>query len=221
MTILGVIQQGFIEGYAGLISLIPEQYAPILNLLIFSILISLYSLFTWKFYRSLSKKDLIQLDLGKYNSSSHKGLKKLFALILYLIEYIIILPFLIFFWLAILALIILVLSEQQDAKQVLTIAAAIVAAIRILSYYNEDLSKDLAKLFPFTILSIFILTPNFFNFPRIIESLSQIKGFLTSTFYFLIFIIVLELILRFLDLITGISRNKKDDAEEDAEEDTE
>ena len=215
MGILGVIQNSSIEGYKNLTNLLPPAYAPIITLLIFSVLISLYAIFTWKFYRSLSKKDLIQLNLGRYNYSSHPFLKKFFATILYLTEYIIILPFLIFFWLATLALIILVLSEQQNAKHILTISAAIVAAIRILSYYQEDLSKDLAKLFPFTILSIFILTPDFFDFPRIIESLSQMKEFLSSTIYFLIFIVLVEIVLRFLDVIFKLMRN--DDSTETEE----
>ncbi len=203
MGILDMVTSAFASGYADLMNLLPSEYASLLNLLIFSVLISLYSIFTWYFYRSLSKKDLLQLDLRRYNRSSHPFFRKFIASVLYLLEYVIILPFLIFFWLAVLAIIVLVLSEQQTAGHVLIIAAAMVASVRILSYYQEELSRDLAKLFPLTILSIFVLTPNFFSFPRMIEGLLQIKEFSFHLVYFLGFIIVLEFILRIFDFITN------------------
>ncbi|PIN89475.1 hypothetical protein COU60_03710 [Candidatus Pacearchaeota archaeon CG10_big_fil_rev_8_21_14_0_10_34_76] len=215
MAILEVIKSIFIEGYNSIVSAIPAEYFPVVNLLIFSIIISLYAIFTWKFYRSLSKKDLLKLDLRRYNTSSHPFLKKFFASILYLLEYIIILPFLIFFWMAILAIIILLLSEQQSANQVLIITAAIVASVRILSYYSQDLSRDLAKMFPFTILTISVITPNFFSFPRLIGRILELKDFLSGAIYFLMFIVALELVLRVIDTIINLSTDKDTSSEKE------
>src|SRR3989344_5844242 len=168
------VTQGFIQGYNNFLSLVPEKYQVLINLLVFSLLIAIYSIFTWHFYRNLSKKDILELNLSKYNRSSHPFLTKLFASLLNILEYIIILPFLIFFWFAILALIILMLSESQAAAQIVTIAAAIVASIRILAYYTEDLSRDLAKMFPFTILTISLLTPNFFSLDRVFSFATEL-----------------------------------------------
>ncbi|MCH7568778.1 MAG: hypothetical protein IIA87_05130 [Nanoarchaeota archaeon] len=209
MGLLTEFKDGLITGYKDITQTVPTEYSSLINLFIFAILIALYAIFTWKFYRYLSKKDLIELNLQQYNRTTHPFLNKLFAMFLYLIEYIIILPFLIFFWFAVLALLILVLSEELVINQVIIVSAAIVAAIRMLAYYEEDLSKDLAKIFPFTVLVIFILSPGFFSLERIISNLSQIPTLLTSILYFLIFIIVLELILRTADTLINLARSDR------------
>lgn len=201
---LETIQEGFIEGYNQFISIIPANYHPLINLLIFSLLIVIYSIFTWHFYRNLSKKDLIVLNLSRYNRTTHPLINKSVAALLNIVEYVIILPFLIFFWFATLALIILILSEGKEASQIITIAASIVVAVRILSYYSEDLSKDLAKLFPFTMLTISLLSPNFFSINRIASFLTELPGFFNSLFYYLLFIALLELILRIIDTIINL-----------------
>ncbi len=213
MSLVDFTKGVFLDGYNNLQSAIPSQYSPIVSLLVFSILIAIYSIFTWKFYRYLSKKNLIELNLAKYNTSNHPIFSKLFGVILYFLQYIIILPFLIFFWFAVLALIILILSEELGINQVIIVSAAIVAAIRILAYYEEDLSKDLAKMFPFTVLAIFILSPGFFSLERVITNLAQVPALVTNIFYFLVFIIILEIILRILDLIATPFRSEEEEEE--------
>jgi hypothetical protein len=117
-----------------------------------------------------------------------------------MIEYIIIMPALIFFWFSILALIILILSENLGIGQVLMVSAAMVATIRILSYYEEDLSRDIAKIFPFTILAIFILNPRLFSIGRKTTNLALVPDLFVKIIYFLILIVAIELLLRVLDL---------------------
>jgi len=209
MGIFSEFTGGLAQGYKSILGAVPTQYGTLLNVFVFAILISIYSIFSWKFYRFLSKKDLISLNLSKYNRTSYPFLKKFFALILYFVEYIIVLPFLIFFWFAILSLIIIVLSEEQAAINILVVAAAIVAAIRMLSYYQEDLSKDLAKMFPFTILTIFILSPGFFSVERVLARLSEIPSLFVNVFYFLALIIIVELVFRFLDMIMRLFRGEE------------
>jgi len=213
MAFFSEFLQGLITGYKDLTLDLPLEYSSLVNVFIFAILISFYSIFTWKFYRFLSKKDLISLNLRQYNRTTHPFLNKFFATILYLIEYIVILPFLIFFWFAVLSLIILALSEELAANQIIIISAAIVASIRILAYYTEDLSRDLAKIFPFTILVIFTLSPGFFSLERIISNLATIPQFLTSILYFLILIVVIELVLRIIDSFLSLIRSN-DEVEE-------
>jgi len=95
------------------------------KIFVFALLISFYAIFTWKFYKSLSKKDLVELNLSQYNRTLHPFLNKFFAVIFYIVEYIVILPFLIFFWFAVLALLILMLSNELAITQVIIVAAAI------------------------------------------------------------------------------------------------
>ena len=76
------------------LNVLPEIFnqSMALNVLLFAVILAVVSLFIWKFYRSTSKMNLIELNLSKYNQSEHPLAGKFFALILYLLEYIIIMP---------------------------------------------------------------------------------------------------------------------------------
>src|SRR3989344_1832016 len=71
-----------------------------LNALLLIIVLAVISLFIYKFYNSISKRNLIELNLRQYNYSSHPIASKFFAILLYLLEYMVIMPFLILLWFA-------------------------------------------------------------------------------------------------------------------------
>ncbi|MBI2124305.1 hypothetical protein HYT92_00795 [Candidatus Pacearchaeota archaeon] len=206
--------------YESIIGSVPPQYSILINLFLFTLLIVIYAVFIWKFYRFLATKDIIKLDLAKYNKSTHPALRKFFASVLYLIEYIIISPFLIFFWFAILSVFLILLSKEQGVETILLISAAVVASVRMTSYYKEDLSRDLSKMFPFTLLAIFLLTPNFFSIPRFISQITQIPLLLNNILYYLLFIVGVEIILRFFSMLFSIG-NKESEEDETAEKEKE
>ena len=78
------------------------------------------------------------------------------------------------------------------------------------AYYNEDLSKDLAKLVPFTLLGVSIINPHFFDVGRIISQVSEIPQFATQIVSYLLFIVALEIVLRIFEFAFSIF-NLKDD----------
>jgi hypothetical protein len=195
---------------------LPSFFGNFFNFLILVLLIVIYSIFVWKFYKFIAKKNILGLDLNKYNKSNHPFFTKLVAGLFYFIEYILVLPFLIFFWFTVFALFFIFLTKELEIHTLLIISATIVAAIRMTSYYKEDLSRDIAKLLPFTLLSVSILTPGFFQVERIFTQLSQIPDFFNNIFYYLVFIIVLEIVLRFFDFIFslfGISETEESEEE--------
>lgn len=210
MGIFGDFIQGLSAGYKEVNSLLSFEYSSLLNVFIFALLIVLYSVFTYKFYKYLSKRDIIVLNLRQYNRSEHPVVSKMLTSILYFLEYIVILPFLIFFWFAILGVIILVLSEGIVASQIIVFTAALVASIRILAYYDENISQELAKIFPFTILVIFATNPSFFSIDRVLSNISQIPLFIGSIGLFLVLIAVLEIILRFVEIIIDLFQSEED-----------
>lgn len=189
--------------YEEFLSTLPPFVGDFFNFLVLVLLVVIYSIFIWKFYKFVARKNILGLDLNKYNKTTNAFLAKFFAGILYLIEYIIVLPFLIFFWFAVFAIFLMILSELE-IQTLLIISATIVAAIRMTSYYKEDLSKDIAKLLPFTLLATSILTPGFFDVERIISNITIFPSFFGKVFYYLIFIIVLEVILRVFDFIFSL-----------------
>lgn len=180
---------------------LPEDYRAFVILSIYTLLIAIYAIFIWKFYRFLAKRDLLELNLRKYSTAEHPVIKRISTSALYFLEYIIILPVIVFLWFSILSVFIIVLSENQSIEHVLLIAASIVASVRLTAYFNEELSKDIAKLFPFTLLAIFLVNPASFSVIAITEGIGQIPNLLGNVFSYLLFIIGLELIMRILFLI--------------------
>jgi len=182
--------------------LVPEEYRPFFTLGIFLVLIVIYAIFVWKFYRFLAKRDLLELDLKKYNKVEHAFWNKFIALILFTLEFIIILPIVVFFWFIVMALLLLFLAKELPAGTILLVSAVIVGAVRIVSYYSQDLAKDLAKMFPFTILAIALITPGFFDFTNVISRVTEIGNLLSHALIYLLITIAIEVLLRVFYMIT-------------------
>jgi len=194
-----------IETYNSFISSLPPFAQTSINLFLLVLVIAIYSIFVWNFYRFIATKNILGLNLNKYNKTSHPLLTKLFAGGLYFLEYIIILPFVIFFWFGIFTIFLMLLTENIEIQTLLLISATIVAAIRMTSYYKEELARDLAKLLPFTLLAIAIITTDITSiFERIIIQFREIPTSLSSIVYYLLFIIILEIILRIFDFIFSL-----------------
>ncbi len=195
--------------YNELQSTIPPQYHIFLTLVFYTFLISLYGIFIWKFYRFLATRDLFKLDLNKYNNLKKAGFRKTFEIFAFFIKFLILFPIIIFFWFAILAIFLMLLSESENVGQIILVAISVVGAVRLTSYISEDLSKDLAKMFPFTLLGVFLLNPNFFLISKFVIKLSQIPEFILHIPFYLIFIFALELIMRLGYVIIRAIKNKK------------
>jgi hypothetical protein len=214
----GVIQnisEGLIKGYTYLLSSLPNWAQNFTNLFLIILLIFLYSLFVWKLYRFLATKNIFGFDLSQYNRTQNPFLTKFFKGMLYLVEYIIILPLMIFFWFSIFSLFLILLTENLGAS--LLLSAAIVGAIRIASYYKEELAKELAKLIPFMLLTVSLLNTGFFDIQRILTNIQQIPSFFNNIVIYLVFIVILEIILRafsFLFSLFGIEEQDETAEEE-------
>ncbi|HUS49747.1 MAG TPA: hypothetical protein VMZ91_06255 [Candidatus Paceibacterota bacterium] len=212
------VNKTLVNPYSSFTNSLPQHYQLLLNIFIYVVLIALYAIFVFEFYRFLAKKNILRLNLSQYNTSNHPFFKKFFRTIFFLLEYIIILPVLVFFWFAVLSFILLILSKEQSVEQILLISAAVVGAIRITSYFNEDLSRDLAKMFPFTILAIFLLSPRFFEFILVIEKLTQIPIFFSHILWYLVFIIGFEILIRVFYTISFLFKRPEEQEVQEVEE---
>jgi len=204
-----------INGYNEFITFFPAYVGTFMNFIILVLLIVFYSVAIWKGYKFISKKNLLNLDLKKYNKLEYPFFARLLAGILYFVEYIIILPILVFIALGVLTFFLIILSQNQEVSQILIISAVIISAIRIISYYKEEIAQEIAKLLPMTLLAVAVLNPASFSqtqyIARIITQLTQIPSFIGQIGYYLLFIIALEAILRFFDIaftLLGINREE-------------
>ena len=203
--------------FQNIVNSIPEDQKIFVSLVLYTFLIFIYSIFIWKFYTFLSSREIIQLNLKQYNYSNHPVLEKVYAIFLFTLEYLIILPFLVVFWFAILSVFLLVLSESKNTEQILLISAAIITSTRITSYISEDLSKEMAKILPFTVLAAFILGSGIINSGNILIKISSIPSLFGNILIFLVFIFFIEFVFRSLYSIVELFRSNGDDGDEEEE----
>ncbi len=207
--------------FQGMIYSVPEGSRYLVSLFLYTFFIVIYSVFVWKFYKFLASRDIIELNLKQYNHSKYPGLEKFFVVLLYTLEYMVILPFLVLFWFAIFSAFLLILSESQSAQQILLISAAIIASTRITAYISEDLSKDIAKILPFTVLAMFVLGSKFFDIENLFLKISQIPLLFDNILGFVIFIFVIEFLLRgihsLIQLVYSNSSGETETSEEPKE----
>jgi hypothetical protein len=157
---------------------------------------AVYSVFIFKFYRFLARKDIFALDLSRYAKSRLRFIRSVLHMGFYVLEYLLLFPFVAFFWFAILTALLSFLAKNHTAETVLLISIAVVSAVRISSYYDEDLSRDLAKILPFALLGVFLVDFSYFSLPATMEILQQTLDQWRTMVYYLIFVIALELVLR-------------------------
>jgi hypothetical protein len=207
---------GVIEAYTNFIGSLPFFGKNFVNLFLIVILIFVYAVLIWKFYRFVAKKNLMNLDLNKYNRLEHPFFKKAIKILLYIIEYIVVLPVLVFVWYFVFTIFLLFLTEGIEMQTLLIISATMVAAIRMAAYYKEDLARDLAKLLPLTLLGVSLTQLGLINFGHVLGKFVEIPMFLEEIIIYLLFIIVIEFVLRLFEIFfiaTGIH------SEEEIEED--
>ncbi len=186
--------------YEMIVSFMPQNFKIFPLLILLTIGIAAYGIIIWVFYMVLSKKDILTLNLSQYNNTEHEVINKIGDILLYVLEFIIIYPILIAIYFFIFSTLLLILARDYPIQTVLVISASVIAATRICAYYKEDLSKDLAKMFPLTLLCIAILTPGFLNLDSIFTRIGQIPSLITPIFYYILFIFIVETLLRLISL---------------------
>ena len=168
---------------------------------------SIYAVFVFKFYRFLASKDMFKLDMSRYEQSSHKVVRRTLQVFFYIVKYIIVFPVFAFFWFGVLTVILSFLSKGQSFSETLLVALATVSAVRVTAYYNEDLSRDLAKILPFAVLAVFLIDASFFSIGESLDILREAEKYTENIVYYLGFLVLLEFVLRIINaIVTFISR---------------
>jgi len=190
--------------YKGFLANFPLWGQDFINLFLLVILVVALCIIIWKFYTVISRKNMFRLNLNKYKKPNNSPREKVIGWLLYFLEYIIIIPFIIFFWFAIFTFFLMIMTEIEMAT-ILIISAICISAIRMTAYYKEDLSKELAIMLTLDLLVFAMLTQGIFNFERIIGNFLQLSVFFNEIIIYLLFIVCIEIILRFLDFVFSLS----------------
>jgi hypothetical protein len=173
-----------------------EIFAMVQPLALITAIIFLYGYLIFKFYKYLARRDLVKLKL---DSNSHISLR----IFLYILNQLVIVPALIFFWFFVMVCVLLFMSNTT-AAYIMLVSMATVAAIRITSYYRQDLSEELAKLLPLTLFVIFITEIEFTSLIGKVEVVRDMLGMLDKLVFYLLFAVLVELILRVQQIIKDV-----------------
>lgn len=195
--------------YHSFLSTLPPWFQGFINILILMLFILIYAIIIWKFYKYISRKDILELNLSKHNRAKKNSFVfSLVEIVLYLVEYIIVLPLVVFLWFSIFTFFLIIMaSESITLDKILLLSAVIISVIRAAAYYKTSLAEDISKLIPLTILAAIVTNPQFLGGnlgEKIIISFSQIPNFFSDILFYLGFIVLLEIILRIVDFIFSL-----------------
>ena len=180
---------------------VTDLFADIKSLALFVLAMVIYSVFVFKFYLFLSRRDILKLK--DYEAAGgFAGFMKFLARVTgHTVQNLVLIPVLVFFWFGVLSILMLLLSRNHTPDTILLSTISIVAAVRITSYYNEDLSKDLAKMIPFALLGIFLVDISYFSLEKSIEVATQLPLYWKQFFYYLVFVVAIEFVMRGIDFL--------------------
>jgi hypothetical protein len=150
------------------------------------IMIAIYSIVIFNFYRFIARRDCFKPTKIKYTRTVGA------------LRYLFLYPFvsILFFIGFTLIFIFMIDPSKYSMREILWLAFAIVIAIRITAYYTEDLSKDVAKMLPFAILAIFLVDRSYFSFDAALQTINELPQFINQIIQFVMIIILVEWILR-------------------------
>jgi hypothetical protein len=199
----------FLDAYNSFFGILPLWAQNFISFFLLVLLIVIYSVMVWRFYQFVAKKNPLGLNLNeKYKPNETSFGTRFVVGVLYFVEYLFILPLLIFVIFSVFTIFLIVLSSSEDVSQILIISATVIASIRITAYYKKEVSQEIAKLLPFMLLAVAVLNPATFAqveyVGRIINLLSSIPNFLGQIWSYLFFIILIEITLNFFDLIFSL-----------------
>ena len=179
---------------------IDEAIVTLEPLLFLTAAIALYAVFVFKFYKFLASKDIFDLNLNQYNTATFPFLEKFVMVVFYAIEFLLIFPVFIYFWMMVITVFMSLISNL-DFGTIMLISMALVASTRITAFYNEELSKELAKMIPYTLLIIFLVYYKVFHLLDVWEVVKNVALNWKLASYYLMLTILLEIVLR---IWTGI-----------------
>lgn len=214
MSMYGDLGVTIVDAYTGFIASLPFWAQNFVNLFFMSLIVLLYSVIIYNFYRFVARKNIISLNLKKYNRSEHPVMAKTLAAMFYTLEYIIILPFMVMLWFAMFTIFLIFLTNGLELNTILIISAVIIAATRMAAYYKEDLSREISKLLPFILLGAALTQINTFSTEKILTQLFAMPSLLSHIASYLFFIFIIELILRFLET-TFVASGMSDETPEE------
>jgi hypothetical protein len=157
----------------------------------------IYAIIVFTFYTSISRRDIFRVV-----KSVNEPLEK----IGYGFEYVFLFPMLAFLWFFMMAILLSMMSQTIGIENIFLVSMMSIATIRVTSYYDEHLSREVAKIVPFGLLSVFILDMSHFSVQAPVSVIQQFPAFADTLIYYFFFILVLEFALKMFGHYTNFGK---------------
>jgi small basic protein len=167
--------------------------ADVANFFVTALGIACYAIILGTFYNNFSRKKFFELAEVENATPADEAIRAISLLAKYTLAF----PLITFVWFVFLTLFMVFLGTQS-AVDVMHIAIAVVAAIRITSYWDEGIAGDLAKMLPLGLLAYFIGDPSFLDVSMFEQKFFEIVQAIPLSIQYLTYIIGLEWALRIL-----------------------
>lgn len=179
------------------------------ELVLWTLSIAFYCLLIHRFYHFVAARDLFGFNRNKIERERTDSKLRLKATVTGFVEYGVLFPIAVFIWFAFFSTLLFFLAKDLPTGQILLVSISFVTAIRLVSYYSQDLSRDMAKLIPFVMLGVILVEPNFFSLSLTLQRIQTIPQFLPDLPAYFLFILLIEWALRILlalkHVLLGIS----------------
>jgi hypothetical protein len=195
------MSSSILDLYNLFLSGMPSGTQKIINLLLVVIVVVLYTILIWNFYRWISKREILKLNVWIKSRTSSPGGSRFLGGIFYILENMIILPVVIFLWFLFFTIFLIFLTEGMDVGTILALSAIIITAIRMTSYYKEEVARELSKMLPLTLLAVALTQHGSLDFSQIISNISLIPNHISEIWIYFILIFIVEFVLTIFDLV--------------------
>lgn len=153
------------------------------TLAIYGVGIAIYTALVFAFYQNLSQRRPFHFRLSDKPHWTGRTFR--------FIERALVFPVTSFLYFAFLALALFVLAKSQSTQGILLVAMAVIVGIRVTVYLSEQMSNDLAKLVPLSLMAVLLVDPGYLTlelaWSRVLEA-TQLWPLLGR--YFLLFIVL-------------------------------
>lgn len=176
------------------------------NVIVMALVIVLYAILIGIFWKTLSRRNMIEVDWKKIQGSFGK---QVFERVKFGLEYAVVFPVATFIWFVVLAILLYFMSKTATIADMMFISISLVAATRVCAYLDEDIAGDIAKVVPIAIIGVFLTEPTMFS-PIIVEQrLSEMAVLVGDALPYFVMLMALEIVLRLLFLAKRIVRPEK------------
>lgn len=123
------------------------------TLAIYGVGIAIYTALVFAFYQTLSRQKPLHFHVS--DKKGWRGYLGRFT------ERALVFPVVSFLYFTVIALALFVMAKSQGVEQILLLSMAIIVGVRVTVYWSEQMSNDLAKLVPLSLLAVILVDPGY------------------------------------------------------------